>query len=61
MNTMAVLERVAAGELTPEEAATELVAAEKRAKEVQRPRWLPKPLWMLLIVFFAVLGIERDA
>jgi len=64
LRTMAVLEQVAAGKLTPEEAADIIVRNEREARERQRPAWFPKRVWMIgsaagaaALAFF---GVTRD-
>ncbi len=64
MNTeTAVFERVASGELTAEQAAKEMLAADLRAQEKRRPSWAPRWLWGgaqgVIVGVLGFLGLRR--
>lgn len=63
MNNMAVFERVARGELTPEQGANEMLVADRQAAEAKRPSWAPKWVWVVtglaVALVFLILGIDR--
>jgi hypothetical protein len=55
---MAVFEKVAARQLTPSEAASQLLEADRLAETPIRPRWMPALVWPLaLAVCTLVLGL----
>lgn len=48
MNSTSVFEKVAAGELTAEQAATKMIEEDRRAADARRPAWAPSWLWSAL-------------
>jgi len=63
MSDISIFEKVAARELTPEQAARQMAEGDRLAREARRPRWAPPRLWMMLslvaTVLLALVGIER--
>ena len=63
MNNLAIFEKVAAKELTPEQAAEIMLAADKKARQPLRPAWAPTWAWALGLaaigLFLALIGLER--
>lgn len=51
--TMTIYRRVASGDLTPEQGA-DMMMPEKPSL-IRRPLWMPKPLYVVLVVTGAVL------
>ena len=58
-----VFEAVAAGEMTAEEGADRLMAADRAARDAAKPTWLPRWAWVacgLGVAFIAAMfGIQR--
>lgn len=61
---MAIFERVARREITPEAAATTMMQADTNARRIPRPAWAGRRVWalgvVLLGVALALIGIRRE-
>lgn len=55
MTNAEVYQKVARRELDPMEAADQLRAEDKAAKDRLRPRWLPRSAWVILVWFVTII------
>lgn len=64
MKSVAIFEKVAAGELTPNEAASMMLEADRKAITPIRPKWMPALAWTILgsivVVLLGMAGFRRE-
>ena len=64
MNSMAVLEEVAAGKISPEEAAARMISSREESRRMPRPNWIPAWAWIACAagigIVLAVFGFQRQ-
>jgi hypothetical protein len=63
MNNTAIFERVAAGDITPEQGASEMLEHDRCQRDKRRPSWAPVWLWSacqaVVIIVLTTMGLRR--
>lgn len=61
MTNREIFQKVALRELTPQQAADQMLANDLAAQAGLRPRWLPNVVWILCMDVLSAFGLRRDA